>query len=81
MQRIDPLSDTTFTYQLVADDIAARIAAGELTSQLPPERELARSYGVAYATQRRAMAVLRKRGLITTRQRPGTFSAPPPADR
>ena len=68
----------------VTDDIAARIASGELQpgARLLAERELARRYGVAYGTIRRAMKELRARGLISSVQGRGTFVArqdgPPP---
>jgi GntR family transcriptional regulator len=63
----------------VADDIATRIASGELKpgSRLRAERELAEHYGVAYGTVRRAMEVLRERGLITTIHGRGTFVSAP----
>jgi len=64
-------------YAQVADHIAARIEAGDLEPgrRLPPERELAREYGVAYNTIRRAMDVLRERGLIITMHGRGTYVA------
>jgi GntR family transcriptional regulator len=67
--------DADLAYMRVADDIAARIASGELKpgSRLRAERELAEHYGVSYGTIRRAMEVLRKRGLITTIHGRGTF--------
>jgi DNA-binding GntR family transcriptional regulator len=73
MPRIDPFGDATFTYLQVANDIAARIAAGEFTRRLPPERELARQYSVAYSTVRRAMKELRERGVVASRQGDGTL--------
>ena len=57
----------------VANSIAVRIDAGEITHKLPAERDLAKEYGVAYQTVRHAMKVLRERGLIITRQGRGTF--------
>ncbi len=60
----------------VANNIAARIEAGEISSKLPSERSLAQEYGVAYQTVRHAMKVLRDQGLIVTRQGRGTFIAP-----
>ncbi|WP_051061854.1 GntR family transcriptional regulator [Nocardiopsis chromatogenes] len=62
-------------YVAVADHIAARVKAGELRPgmQLPPERELAEEYGVAYMTIRRANKELRERGLIVTVHGKGTF--------
>lgn len=75
MTKIDPLGPD-FTYIQVANDIATRIEAGEITSKLPAERDLAQEYGVAYQTVRHSMAVLRERGLIITRQGRGTFVDP-----
>ena len=60
----------------VANNIAVRIEAGEITHKPPSERSLAEEYGVAYQTVRHAMKVLRERGLIITRQGRGTFVAP-----
>jgi DNA-binding GntR family transcriptional regulator len=64
-------------YVQVADHIAARIQAGELTpgARLPAERDLAAEYGVAYDTIRRATALLRERELIITIVGRGTFVA------
>jgi len=69
--------DADLAYMRVADDIAGRIASGELApgARLRSERELAEHYGVAYGTIRRAMEVLRKRGLITSVHGRGTFVA------
>ncbi len=75
MSPIDPLGPD-FAYIQVANDIAARIEIGEISHKLPAERALAEEYGVAYQTVRHAMAVLRERGLIITRQGRGTFVAP-----
>jgi len=62
-------------YMRVADDIAARIASGELKpgTRLRAERQLAEYYEVSYGTIRHAMQVLRERGLITTIHGRGTF--------
>jgi len=67
------------TYLRVADDIEARIRSGELPpgTRLRSERELAEYYQIAYATQRKAMAVLRDRGLIETIHGTGTFVCNP----
>ncbi len=64
-------------YVQVADHIAARIEAGEFPpeSRLPPERELAAEYGVAYNTVRRSMDVLRERGLVVTLRGHGNYVA------
>ena len=62
-------------YLQVADHIEARIRSGELRrgARLPAERDLATEYGVSYDTIRRATAVLRERGLITTIVGRGTY--------
>jgi len=69
--------DADLAYLRVADDIASRIASGELApgARLRSERDLAEYYGVSYGTVRRAMQVLRDRGLITTIHGRGTFVA------
>ena len=65
-----------YAYMQVADDVEHRINNGEITAKLPAERELAEEYGVAYTTVRRAMEILRERGLIITRHGRGTFVKP-----
>jgi GntR family transcriptional regulator len=62
-------------YRRIADALAARIESGEFAagSRLPPEQALAEDFGVAYGTVRRAMDVLRERGLIMTVWGKGTF--------
>lgn len=75
-QPIDP-DGPELVYVQVADDLARRIAEGELGpgSRLAAERDLAAEYGVAYDTVRRATAVLRDRKLIVTVHGRGTFVA------
>lgn len=63
------------SYLQVADDIARRIEAGEITRKLPAERAIAEEYGVAYITVRHSMQILRDRGLIVTIHGRGTFVA------
>lgn len=75
-----PVIDTSgpeLVYLQVANHLAARIESGEFPAggRLPPERELAAFYGVAYDTLRRATAVLRERELIVTVHGRGTFVA------
>jgi DNA-binding GntR family transcriptional regulator len=67
--------DAELAYMRVAEDITARIASGELApgARLRSERDLAEHYQVAYGTIRRAMEVLRERGLIRTIHGRGTF--------
>jgi GntR family transcriptional regulator len=64
-----------YLYMAVADHITARITAGELASgsRLPAERDLAADYGVSLATGRRAVKLLRERGLVMTLPVKGTF--------
>jgi GntR family transcriptional regulator len=59
---------TEYVYVQLADDLAARIERGEFPAgaRLPSEAEIAESYGVAKMTVRRALEVLRGRGLIRT---------------
>jgi DNA-binding GntR family transcriptional regulator len=73
--RPDPLR---LIYVQVAEHIAARIENGELTGgqRLPPERDVATEYGVAYNTIRKSMELLRERGLIVTMHGRGTFVVP-----
>lgn len=69
--------DEDLAYVQVADDIAGRIASGELApgARLRSERDLAEFYGRSYGTIRRAMEQLRERGLIVTIHGRGTFIA------
>lgn len=64
-----------YLYVAMADHIAARIEAGELTAntRLPAERDLADEYGVSLGTARRATRELRERGLVITVPVKGTF--------
>ena len=72
---VDPFGPE-YAYVQVADDIQRRIAEGEISAKLPSERSFAEEYGVAYTTVRRAMEILRERGLIITRHGRGTFVKP-----
>lgn len=64
-----------YLYVAMADHIEKRIKTGQLPkgSRLPGERDLAAEYGVATATARRATALLRDRGLVTTIPVKGSF--------
>lgn len=59
----------------VAAAIEQAIKSGELTpgARLRSERDLAEHYAVGYGTVRRAMKLLRERGLIVTVHGRGTF--------
>lgn len=71
----------------IADRLASSIALGVFSvgERLPTEIALARQFGVAVATLRKALASLRERGLVETRRgrSGGTFvvQAPFPSDR
>jgi GntR family transcriptional regulator len=64
-------------YEQVADYLAAQVEAGHLApgQKLPAERDLADQWNVGYQTIRRAMEVLRERGLVVSRIGKGTFIA------
>lgn len=73
---INPLSPVPL-YQQLADLLAARIESGDLEpeSPLPSEKTLMQEYGLARGTVRRAVEVLRERGLVITIQARGTYVA------
>lgn len=58
----------------VADDLRARIAAGdwEVGATLPSEPELAGQYGVSRGTVNRSVVELRREGLVEVRRGVGT---------
>ena len=61
-------------YEQIADDLRAAIKDGRLQpgDRLPTEREHAGRYGVAIATYRQALSVLRQQGWLATQKRHGT---------
>jgi GntR family transcriptional regulator len=61
-------------YVQLANELAARITAGTLLGRMPSERAIAEDYGVSYGTVRRAIAVLRDRGLVVSVHGRGTFT-------
>jgi len=71
----DPEDKTPYLYERLADHIAARIAVGDYQpgAMLPNEREMVPEYGVSIDTVRRALAVLRDRGLVVTYPSRGTY--------
>lgn len=73
-RRFDP-AGPELVYVLVADDIAAKIAAGELApgARLAGEADMAAEYGIAKMTVRRAVRELRERGLVRTVVGKGTY--------
>ena len=62
-------------YERIAATLRDKIEAGEYPpgSRLPPQRELAQSFGAAGETVRRAIAQLQADGLVETRRQHGTF--------
>jgi DNA-binding GntR family transcriptional regulator len=62
-------------YEQVADHIEARIRAGEIPpgARLPGEQALKDEYQVAIGTMRKAIGLLRDRGLVITRASKGSF--------
>ena len=72
----DP-ADPRYLYEQLADYIAEQIAKGDLRpgDRLPAEREFGEVYGVSLGTARRAVAILRERGLVVTKPITGTFVA------
>ena len=67
------------TVQMVAEALAARIAAGDYPqgSRLPSERQLASSLRVARNTLREALDILIRKGLIIRRAGAGSFVCEP----
>jgi DNA-binding GntR family transcriptional regulator len=64
-------------YEQLAEHIAARIDAGDLQpgQRLPPQKDLATEYGVAYHTVRSAVGLLEERGYIVVIHGGGTYVA------
>jgi DNA-binding GntR family transcriptional regulator len=65
-------------YVQVADAIGVRINSGELQANrpIPSENQLVQEYGIARGTARKAIDLLRERGLVTTVVGRGTFVRP-----
>jgi GntR family transcriptional regulator len=70
----------TIRYREIADDLRARVEAGEFTAGrlLPSEAELSERYDASRVTVRRALEVLRDEGLLDARQGFGWFVAADP---
>ncbi|MEU6954469.1 GntR family transcriptional regulator [Streptomyces sp. NPDC045714] len=62
-------------YMTVLDALAAEIKAGKIRpgEKIPSEADLVQRFGVARMTARRAVGVLRERGLVRTEWGKGTF--------
>jgi GntR family transcriptional regulator len=65
------------TYRQIADDLAARIKAGEYPSgtTLPSYKQLADIYSVSISTAARAVGLLHDRGLVYGEPGRGVFVA------
>lgn len=68
----------TPVYMQVADIIAARIERGELVPNrpIPSETAMQQEFGIARGTARKAVDLLRERGLVVTVAGRGTFVRP-----
>jgi DNA-binding GntR family transcriptional regulator len=75
-------AETPPKYRQIADDLRARMEAGEYPpdSRLPSKAELMSRYHVALATVNSAIGELRRLGLAETIQGVGTFARKPPPD-
>lgn len=64
-----------YLYILVADEVEQLIKSGELpvNKPLPNERRMAENMGISLGTVRRAVEVLRDRGLVVTLKSKGTY--------
>jgi GntR family transcriptional regulator len=71
---VDPM-DPTPLYEQVANEIERRIQAGVLAAGqlIPSELSMQQEFGVARGTARKAVEVLRERGLVVTIPRRGTY--------
>lgn len=69
-------------YRKIADEIAGRIASGELApgARVPSTRQIMAEHRVAMATATRVITTLRERGLVQARRGLGTVVAPGAAD-
>jgi GntR family transcriptional regulator len=77
VQTQEPLVTTLMTYRQIADDIIARIDAGEYQpgDRLPSYRDLAKLYSVGVSTASRAYGVLHVLGVITGEHGRGVYVA------
>ncbi|MEV0969425.1 GntR family transcriptional regulator [Microtetraspora glauca] len=71
-------AERTPIYHRIAADISAHIRKGELQTNkpIPSEKSLMRQYGVAKATVRQAVALLRMQGWTFTVAYRGTYVSP-----
>jgi GntR family transcriptional regulator len=64
-------------YLTIADELRRRIAAGEHGRLLPSESELATEHGVSRVTVRKALAELKRDGVVDSRQGFGWYAVAP----
>lgn len=78
-RRVIDRESATPVYVQVADLIAARIADGVYAPDrpIPSEPQVVQELGVARQTVRKAVEVLRDRGLVVTVRGKGTYVVPP----
>src|SRR3954471_4073923 len=69
-----------FPYEDILDELRASILGGELDAgqKLPSENQLAERFGTTRPTVRRALALLKAEGLVSTQQGRGVFVRPKP---
>ena len=74
MTKIDPTGPVP-PYKQIAAIIRARIESGEYSTgnRIPTESEIVETWEVARTTARRAIALLRDEGLVTTVPQRGTY--------
>lgn len=60
-------------YRQLADHLRRQIQNGELTGRIPGEKHLMQETGLAQGTVRKALAILRSEGLITTTPGLGSY--------
>lgn len=73
MARLDFDADPRPIFQQIADDLMARVEAGELGPRLPSVRRIADEYGVAHATAAHAVRELVRQGRAATTPGRGTW--------
>ncbi|WP_240197792.1 GntR family transcriptional regulator [Nonomuraea lactucae] len=68
-----------WVFQTISNDLAAKVEAGDFEHDmpLPSETQLAQQYDVAKGTVRRALALLRERGIVYTVAGRGTYPRTP----
>jgi DNA-binding GntR family transcriptional regulator len=76
-ETVDPNSATP-VYVQVANILRARIESGQLLPDrpVPSESQLEQEFGVARGTARKAIAVLREKGLVITVKGRGSYVNP-----